>query len=389
MEFKTYSTAVDNFERILNIVTQRLEKADYAGWDPFDGLNSKLFAETPFSTWPTGRLVWTQAFKRMPVNARALVLVPKSVNSVTIALAAEIKRRQSDAAGALTLIERLLSMATVSGDSVFGWGYPFAWQAKAFYVEKYEPNIIATTYALRELSNWKHVPAVHDAILRACGHIAKYFSRHVPGRGHYIAYVRNSDAMVHNANLWGAYSLTIGGVIAGNSAWLELAHDATQFSLAAQHQDGSWAYGEASHHQFIDGFHTGYVLEALHRMDRVFPNPAVKTHISSGLNYYLSNFIEADGTAKYYANSRYPIDANAAAQVIITLDTLQSPKDYSDIAMRVMKAAVQNLWLEKRCYFAYQRTRQFANCIEYTRWTQIWMALAMQIVVDMPAGNSD
>lgn len=388
MEFMTYSTAAENFERILNIVTQKLEKADYAGWDPFDGLNSNLFAATPLSAWPMARLAWTQAFKRMPLNLRFMALVPKTANPVTIALAAEIKRRQGDVVGALALIERLLSMATVSGDTTFGWGYPFAWQAKAFYVEKYEPNIIATAYALRELSNWKQVPAVQDAILRSCAYIAQNFSRHVSGKGYYIAYVRNSDAMVHNANLWGAHSLTIGGAMADNPAWLELAQDATQFSLAAQRQDGSWAYGEASHHQFTDGFHTGYVLEALHRMDRVFTNPAVKAHISSGLDYYLNNLVEADGTAKYYSNNRYPIDANAAAQAIITLDTLQLPKDYSDIALNVMKAAVQNLWLEKRSYFAYQRSRKFINAIEYPRWTQIWLALAMQIVIDMPVGNS-
>jgi hypothetical protein len=385
MEFTTDATATDQFKRILGIVTQRLEKADYAGWDPFDGLNSKLFAATPLNAWPLARLAWTQAFKRMPLNLRALALVPKTANPVTIALAAEIKRRQGDVAGALALVERLLAMATVSGDAVFGWGYPFPWQAKAFYVERHEPNIIATAYALRELSHWKHVPAVQDATMRACAHIAKHFSRQVSGKGRYIAYVMQSDAVVHNANLWGAHSLALGGVMAHNSAWLEFAQDAAKFSLAAQREDGSWAYGEASHHQFTDGFHTGYVLEALQRLDQLLPGLSAKAPIHSGLDYYLSHLLEADGTAKYYAGNRYPIDANAAAQAIITFDVLQSPKNHSDLALRIMKAAIQNLWMEKRGYFSYQRTPKFTNRIEYPRWTQIWLALALQIVAGTPA----
>lgn len=386
MEFIKNAAAIENFNRISQIITERLREADYAGWDPFDGLNSKLFASTPLNAWPLARLAWTQLFKRMPINLRGLALVSKTANPVTIALAAEIKRRQGDFRAAFERVEKLLSMATASNDPVaFGWGYPFAWQAKVFYVKKHEPNIIATAYALRELSNWKHVPAVQDAIMRACAHISQHFSRQASHKGHYIAYVAGSDAMVHNANLWGAHSLTIGGIMAGNQAWLELAYDAAQYSLAAQRKDGSWAYGEASHHQFTDGFHTGYVLEALHRMDRLLPGLAAKAQIDSGLDYYLSNLVEDDGTAKYYTNNRYPLDANAAAQAIITLDILQSPKNRGDIAFRIMNAAIENLWSEKQGYFAYQRTSRFTNRIEYPRWTQIWLALALQIVTDMQA----
>jgi polysaccharide biosynthesis protein VpsJ len=385
MELSANAVAEEDFARIARIVTKRLHANGYAGWDPFDGLNSQLFASTPLKAWPLARLCWTQLFKRLPVNMRKVALVTKSANPVTIALAAEIKRRQGDDKGAFELVEKLLAMATASKDpAAFGWGYPFPWQAKAFYVERHEPNIIATAYSLRELANWQHQLAAQDAIIRACAHIAKQFSRRAAGRGRYIAYVERSDAVVHNANLWGAHSLALGGAIANNSAWLELAQDAAQFSLAAQRADGSWAYGEASHHQFTDGFHTGYVLEALQRMAHILPGLAAKTQIKSGFDFYLNNLLEGDGTAKYYAENRFPIDANAAAQAIITLDILQAPDDRRDVTFRIMQAAIKNLWLEERGYFAYQRSAGFINCIEYPRWTQIWMALALQIVAELP-----
>ena len=40
------------------------EKEQYKGWDPYDGLNSKIFQATPFKYWGMARLAWIQAFKR-------------------------------------------------------------------------------------------------------------------------------------------------------------------------------------------------------------------------------------------------------------------------------------------------------------------------------------
>jgi polysaccharide biosynthesis protein VpsJ len=385
MECFTGAIETENFKHVSSILNKRLREANYAGWDPFDALNSKLFAVTPLNNWPLARLAWTQLFKRIPLNLRAVTGVPKTANPVTIALAAEIERRQGNLSGAFELVQTLLKMATVSNNPAeFGWGYPFPWQAKAFYVARHEPNIIATAYALRELSHWQRVPDVQDAVVRASAYIAKVFSRQVSGHERYIAYVRSSDAVVHNANLWGAYILTLGGVMAHNSAWLELAQEAAQFSLKAQREDGSWAYGVLPHHRFIDGFHTGYVLEALHRIDHLLPDLATKLQIHAGLDYYLNNLLETNGTAKYYADNRYPIDANAAAQAVITLDVLQTPNDRRNIAFGILQAVIKNLWLEKRGYFAYQSTARFTNYIEYPRWTQIWLALALTIVADMP-----
>src|SRR5688500_15424672 len=57
----------------------------WAGWDPFDGLNSPLFSFRLLqSRWP--RLVFIQGFKRSPVNLRKLFRVPKEVNPKGLAL---------------------------------------------------------------------------------------------------------------------------------------------------------------------------------------------------------------------------------------------------------------------------------------------------------------
>src|SRR5258707_7773383 len=58
----------------------------FAGYDPYDALNSRLFQATSFKHSRTARLVWTQFHKRSPINLRSLVRVPRERNSKGVAL---------------------------------------------------------------------------------------------------------------------------------------------------------------------------------------------------------------------------------------------------------------------------------------------------------------
>src|SRR5712692_4454967 len=59
---------------------------DWAGYDPYDVVNSRFFAFLPFLNSRLPRLVLTQALKRSPINIRRLLLVPKTQNPKAIAL---------------------------------------------------------------------------------------------------------------------------------------------------------------------------------------------------------------------------------------------------------------------------------------------------------------
>src|SRR5260370_25128128 len=59
---------------------------DWAGYDPYDALNSKALKALPFLNFRLSRLVLTQALKRSPINIRRLMLIPKTQNPKAIAL---------------------------------------------------------------------------------------------------------------------------------------------------------------------------------------------------------------------------------------------------------------------------------------------------------------
>src|SRR2546428_12675741 len=58
----------------------------FAGYDPYDALNSRLFQATPFRHSRAARLAWTQFHKRSPINLRSLARIPRERNAKGIAL---------------------------------------------------------------------------------------------------------------------------------------------------------------------------------------------------------------------------------------------------------------------------------------------------------------
>jgi hypothetical protein len=78
---------------------------DWAGYDPYDALNSRLFSVLPLLNSRFPRLVLTQALKRCPINIRRFLLVPKTQNPKAIALfmAALIKAPELDSHGDLVV----------------------------------------------------------------------------------------------------------------------------------------------------------------------------------------------------------------------------------------------------------------------------------------------
>ncbi len=112
---------------------------DFAGYDPFDALNSRLFQATPLKHSRAARLAWTQLHKRSPLNLRPVVGVPRERNSKGLALFALAAladyRRESTKENeieARALVDDLLAMG-VKGFSGAAWGYNFDWQGRAFF----------------------------------------------------------------------------------------------------------------------------------------------------------------------------------------------------------------------------------------------------------------
>lgn len=351
---------------------------NFCGWDPFDGLNSPLCDTLPFRRSRLLRLAWLQACKRSPVNPRPLLGVPKTENAKAIALFAQGFGLLGEGAEQQALLTRLIALRSGTGDAA-AWGYPFPWQARAFYVPRNTPNVVCTAYAVQAIAaaSPRDDPAAAAIILAAARFIERELVRR-DGRGwRYIAYAPGTDTVVHNANLWGAYVLAEAQARGGPQVLMEIAEEAVSHTLAAQEADGGWRYGTRSHHGFVDGFHTGYMICALDRIAALRATGDYDGAIRRALDFYSTRFFAPDGAPAYYAHSPWPLDCHSGAQAIITFLTVRRSPERDALADRVAGWLVDTMWLPEQGRFLYQRSRFGANRVPYMRWTQAWMFLAL------------
>ena len=156
------------------------EKEQYKGWDPYDGLNSKIFRALPFKHWDLGRAIWIQIFKHSPINFRRLFLVPKGYNAKGVALFllgyCELYKlaksgcndfgTKEELLAKINEITTLLLSLKSTGYSGACWGYNFDWQARRLFLfKKHTPTVVATCFCVEALLESYEITK-KDAVLK-------------------------------------------------------------------------------------------------------------------------------------------------------------------------------------------------------------------------------
>jgi hypothetical protein len=393
---------LDNYleARILKLVAY-CQANDWAGYDPYDALNSRVFAALPFLNWRIPRLVLTQALKRSPVNIRRLLGIPKTQNPKAIALFLsaflKLSRIGPVRSGELVeaMIKRLIALRS-PGIPYWCWGYSFPWQTRTIIVPVGSPNLVCTAFVGNAL-----LDAYEQRQDRRCLSMAESTAQYildelywtdgksVAGFSYPLAGLRNQ---VPNANFLGAALLCRVYRHTGERKFLGQALRVARCSAAEQHADGSWDYGERRSQRWIDNFHTGYNLCALRTIGRCGGTMEFESSIQRGLEFYRSHFFRVDGAPRYFHNRTYPVDIHSVAQSIITLLALKDlDASNVELARSVFQWAMNHMW-DERGFFYYRKLRLCTVRIPYMRWAQAWMLLAMATLLSesgAPAKHSE
>ena len=376
-------------EQSFNGLLAWCRERDFAGYDPFDALNSRAFQSTPFNRSRTARLIWTQAFKRFPLNLRPLALVPPQQNAkglALFALAALANYRRVKTIEAETDARELLDVlwqARIQGYSGAAWGYNFAWQSRNFFAPQGTPMIVPTAFAARALVE-AHQAFGDDDYLQiarsSCDFILNDLKRTVETESEVcFSYSPSDSTQIFNASLLAAETLASVGALTGESEFCDLALRAARYVVHKQRVDDSWAYGAAAGQQWVDNFHTAYVLLSLARILESCDGGSadLKPALQRGYSFWRERFFLADGWPKYYHDSLYPADAHAAATAIITfLELRDLDSGAQPLAETIAAWTIRNL-RDARGFFYYQRRRFCTVHTPYMRWTQGWMLYAL------------
>ncbi len=401
----TEATPEHVLERTWEFCTSRA----WSGKDPYDGLMVHRFPVTLLTRFRAGRLALIQGMKHSPVDFRGLLGVPPLLNPKAMALGLESSTRLTSVpewrdrgyAEAVPLVERLLGSITPTPNG-HGWGYPFDWQSRVFFLAHGVPTVVCSGFVVRALDGARALLADDDPLagrveesLRAAARFVLHdLNRSEDGDGFCWSYSPLDESRVVNATLLGAETVARAAALDGDRAMLDEIRGTIRWTLARRREDGSWSYGGASVQRWEDAFHTGFNLisylairDAAARCGADPDDYVPEELVLGSYRHFRDAFFDDDGRPWYYRHTPWPIDAHAAAVAILTHLAFDGRVEGArERARRTLEWTIENMWLN-RGWFRFQIKRWYRIDIPYLRWCQAWMlrALAEWRAVDAAA----
>lgn len=403
---------IKNLQVALGRLDAWIESQEFRGWDPHDALNSAVLRRIAGNNRLIG-MAFVQCLRRSPLNLRSLFGVRKGHNpkamglflsSYTLKFAST--REEGHGKRVLAFCDWLIEHA-LAGFAGPCWGYNFDWPNRAFLAPAGTPTIVNTAFiALAFLDSHELVKDLSGGNATVDGGSNRVDGLSV-ARGacefllQDLSILRSSDdeicfsytpldrRFVHNANVLGAWLLAAVYDRTRESRLAESARAATRFTVSRQRGDGSWPYGIGERDQWVDNFHTGYVLVAIKRVGQLLQTDEFDSAVKKGYAFWKEQMLIKDLIPKYYVDQLYPIDIHSVAQAILT------HLEFSDIDPLALKKAEQLCqWAIEHMqdptgFFHYQIHRLYRVRIPYMRWGQAWMQLALtRMAASSCVGNS-
>ncbi len=360
----------------------------YAGFDPYDTLNSPLAGLLSLGT-RFGRIVLTQFGRRSPVNFRPLLLVHPGINAKALALFLEgsvkLLRATGDPRNKARTEELTRLLAEHRSPHVSGsaWGYNFPWQNRFQCLPRYTPTIVNSAFAGHALLDCYEATGNAQALELARtipDFMLNDLRRKKEGETFCFSYTPLDTNFVHNANMLGASLLARIAVKYGRLELLDPALSALAYSIKYQHDDGSWAYAETSLQRWIDSFHTGFNLEALRRFLQLGLVSEYRRNYEKGTTFYAEHFFLPDGTPKYYHDRLYLVDIHAPAEAMSFFSGTGDA--YRPLVEKIFTWTIDNMYHEPTGLFYFRKAKNFTIRIPYLRWSEAWAFRAMCHLVE-------
>jgi hypothetical protein len=363
-----------------------LERNDYRGYDTFDGLSAKYLRPLTFET-KLLRTVLQQGVRRLPVNLRPLLGIPKSRSTKGMGYIAKGFIRLQQATGdkawgekAKTALRWLVENES-KGYSGACWGNHFDYQSRGFYLPKGTPTIVWTSHvghAFLDAYDFFHDESYLQVAVSACEHIVRDLETTAEGDSLCISYIPIQNNLVHNANTLGASLLARTYSYTRNESYRALAEKAIRYTANHQRANGSWYYGEPANVHWVDNFHTAYVLDCLKYYRTATGDTQFEEKLNTGYQFWKNTFFLADGTPRYYDYKTLPIDIQCSSQAIDTLVFFndQDPGNLP-LALRVAKWTIENMQ-DRTGYFYYRRYSPWlVNTTPTLHWGQATMLCSL------------
>jgi len=212
------------------------------------------------------------------------------------------------------------------------WGYPFDWVWHGGTIKRQTPLITTTPYVyeaflqvteLLELEGRGRMTEGRgqrseiggqksEGLSNEYREIAASIARHafsdikdfrLSKNASSCSYTPFSEGGVINAAAYRAFLLTSASKVFSNESYRKIAGRNLNFVLENQNPDGSWFYAIDGLRDFIDHFHTCFVMKALAKIHALTGHAATLEALEKGIDYYLANLFAEDGLPKPFSKA--------------------------------------------------------------------------------------
>ena len=370
-------------EKSLAKLQKYIELNNYKGYDPYDALKSPLFNLPSFENNKIIRFSAQQFVKRFPLNLRPLLFVPKGLNPVSLGLIIQgyanlitiYPERKEKFKKRIEELARKLEELIPGGFSGACWGYDFDWEARHMKIPAYQPTVVATGIITNGLFQaWKitGLDYLKDLVVDSSNFVLFDLNRSYDGDTFCFSYSPFDEERVFNASMKGVRLLAQAYSLTGNEEFKILARQAAEYVVKHQSKDYSWRYSLAKTGEWVDNYHTGYILDCLNEYVKLCDETAYEEHFRNGFSYYREHFINPDGRPVFYSDKLYPADCTAASQSILTFTRFGE----IELAEKVAGWTIKNMQASNGSFY-FRKFKYYTIKTPFMRWSNAWMFAAL------------
>ena len=261
------------------------------------------------------------------------------------------------------------------------WGYPFDWVWRGGVAKEQTPLITTTPYCyeaflqVHELDPRPEWKEILESIARHARSDIKDFRTSEAGSS--CSYSPFGEGGVINAAAYRAFLLTTASQLFSNGDYWEVAERNLNFVLENQNRDGSWYYAVDGVRDFIDHFHTCFVMKALAKIHTLTGHEACKEALSKGVAYYLANLFDEGGLPKPFSKAPrltvYRHELYDSAECVNLCLLLRDRFPQLETTLQKVVAGILKDWVKPDGSFRSRRLHLGWDNVPMHRWGQSQM----------------
>jgi hypothetical protein len=263
----------------------------------------------------------------------------------------------------------------------FGWGYPFDWVTRNGVIQAGTPLITTTPYVYEAfLQVYALQPGagrkkIIESIVRHVRADFKDFPASATASS--SSYTPLGEGGVVNASAYRAFTLTSAAKFLGDDALLAIAERNLNFVLESQNPDGSWPYAKDGVRDFVDHFHTCFVMKALAKIHALTGDPRILAALKPGVEYYVKNLFGEDGMPRPFSKAPrltvYKCELYDCAEAINLCLLLRKELPALEPALAAVMTGILEHWVRANGSFRSRKLLFGWDNVPMHRWAQSQM----------------